>query len=62
MKIQWGTYPTFLGHDAAPGCFRCHDGDHTAKDGRVIRNDCDLCHNVLAQDEKDPAVLKQLVP
>lgn len=62
MKIQWGTYPTFLGHDAAPGCFRCHDGEHTAKDGRVIRNDCDLCHNVLAQDEKDPAVLKQLTP
>jgi hypothetical protein len=32
------------------------------KDGRVIRNDCDLCHNVLAQDEKDPPVLKQLAP
>ena len=62
MKIQWGSYPTFLGHDAAPGCFRCHDGDHMAKDGRAIRNDCDLCHNVLAQDEKDPPVLKQLVP
>ena len=62
MKIEWGTYPSFLGHDAAPGCFRCHDGEHATKDGRVIRNDCDLCHNVLAQDEKDPPLLKQLMP
>jgi hypothetical protein len=62
MKIAWGSYPTFLGHEAAPGCFRCHDGDHAASDGRVIRNDCDLCHDVLAQDEKDPPVLKRLTP
>jgi hypothetical protein len=67
MNIQWDTYPTFLGHGGAPpdptkGCMRCHDGDHVAKDGKVIANDCDLCHNVLAQDEKDPPILKQLAP
>ncbi len=62
MNITWGTYPSFLGHDAAPGCFRCHDGEHATKTGEVISNDCNLCHNLLALDEKDPAVLKQLVP
>ncbi len=62
MKIGWGTYPTFLGHEAAPGCFRCHDGDHAAKDGRTISGECDLCHQLLAQEEKDPPVLRQLAP
>ncbi len=60
MKITWGTYPSLLGHEASPGCFRCHDGDHAATDGRTIRNDCSLCHNLLAQDEEAPAILKQL--
>jgi len=67
MNIQWGTYPSFIGHGGSPpdptkGCMRCHDGDHATADGKVIPNDCDLCHNVLAQDEKDPAILKQLAP
>jgi hypothetical protein len=61
MKIGWGAYPTFLGHDVSPGCFRCHDGDHSTRDGSAtIPNDCGLCHNLLAQDEKDPEVLKKL--
>ena len=62
MKIGWGTYPSFLGHAEAPGCFRCHDGDHTTKDGRTISGECDLCHQLLAQEEKAPAILKQLAP
>src|SRR3990172_8196575 len=62
MKIDWGTYPSFLGHGAAPGCFRCHDGDHATQDGRTISGDCDLCHQLLAQDEKAPPILKQLAP
>ncbi len=62
MKIKWGTYPTLLGHMEAPGCFRCHDGDHTTQDGKTISNDCDLCHQLLAQEEKAPAILKQLAP
>ncbi len=60
MNITWGTYPSFLGHESAPGCFRCHDGEHTTSDGATISNDCSLCHNLLAQDEKDPEVLKKL--
>jgi hypothetical protein len=60
MNITWGTYPTFIGHDAAPGCWRCHDDAHVAQDGRKITQDCDLCHSILAQDEKAPKLLQDL--
>jgi nitrate/TMAO reductase-like tetraheme cytochrome c subunit len=46
MNVTWGIYPNQIGHDSAPGCFRCHDDNHKAKDGRVIRQDCDLCHSM----------------
>jgi NapC/NirT cytochrome c family, N-terminal region len=62
MKITWNTYPTLLGHEQAPGCFRCHDGDHATRDGKVLSGECDLCHSILAQEEKDPAILRQLAP
>jgi hypothetical protein len=29
-----------------PGCFRCHDDNHTAKDGKKISQDCDSCHTI----------------
>ncbi len=32
MKVTWGTHPNNIGHMAYPGCFRCHDGDHVAKE------------------------------
>jgi nitrate/TMAO reductase-like tetraheme cytochrome c subunit len=62
MKITWGTYPSFLGHDQAPGCFRCHDGDHVDPAGKAISQDCGLCHSLLAVDEKNPKILSQLSP
>ncbi len=62
MNIGWGTYPSFLGHEAAPGCFRCHDDEHKTEDGKVISQDCGLCHVLLAQDERDPKILKELQP
>lgn len=46
MKVGWGTYPNNIGHVEAPGCFRCHDDTHTASDGSVIRQDCELCHTL----------------
>ena len=46
MKVTWGTYPNHLGHLDAPGCFRCHDDEHVAADGAVIRQDCELCHTL----------------
>ena len=60
MKVTWGTYPNNIGHMAYPGCFRCHDGNHTAKDGKTLSNDCSLCHNLLATDETHPTVLNDL--
>jgi len=60
MKITWGTYPNNLGHTDFPGCFRCHDGNHTSADGRTISNDCATCHNLLAVSEKDPKILTEL--
>jgi nitrate/TMAO reductase-like tetraheme cytochrome c subunit len=60
MKVTWGTYPNNIGHMAYPGCFRCHDGSHTTKDGKTLSNDCSLCHNILATDETHPAVLNDL--
>lgn len=45
MRVTWGTYPNHIGHIDTPGCFRCHDDEHKSKDGKVIRQDCTLCHN-----------------
>jgi nitrate/TMAO reductase-like tetraheme cytochrome c subunit len=60
MKVTWGTHPNHIGHMSYPGCFRCHDGDHTAKDGTAITQDCAACHNLLAVDETKPKVLSDL--
>jgi hypothetical protein len=60
MKVTWGTHPNHIGHMSYPGCFRCHDGDHAAKDGKSITQDCAACHNLLAVDETKPKVLSDL--
>ncbi|MGB9472196.1 MAG: NapC/NirT family cytochrome c [Candidatus Acidiferrum sp.] len=60
MNVIWGTYPTNLGHNDSPGCFRCHDGSHTSSDGRTISNDCTTCHNLLATQEENPKILVDL--
>ena len=51
MKVTWGTYPNHLGHIDTPGCFRCHDDEHTTKDGSVIRQDCEMCHKEQEQPQ-----------
>lgn len=60
MKMTWGVHPNNLGHNDSPGCFRCHDGSHASKDGKVITNDCTACHNLLAVEEQNPKVLADL--
>ena len=42
MKVTFGTYPDNLGHITSSGCFRCHDGSLTAKDGSTINADCEV--------------------
>jgi hypothetical protein len=46
MNVQFATYPNNIGHMDFPGCFRCHDDNHTAKDGKKIGQDCDTCHHI----------------
>ncbi|HXJ43870.1 MAG TPA: hypothetical protein VNH18_31585, partial [Bryobacteraceae bacterium] len=60
LKVTWGTYPSNLGHTASPGCFRCHDNDHSTVDGKTVTQDCEACHQALAVDEKAPKVLTEL--
>jgi nitrate/TMAO reductase-like tetraheme cytochrome c subunit len=61
MRITWGAYPSFIGHTATNGCFRCHDDEHKTADGRTISGDCALCHSVLAEDEADPKILRDMI-
>ncbi len=54
MNIEWGAYPSFLGHSDTPGCFRCHTRDLQDDQGRWISDDCTLCHSILAYGESTP--------
>ena len=49
MKTDWRAHPNNIGHYNAQGCFRCHDGQHFSSDGKVIRNECSVCHITLDQ-------------
>ena len=49
MRVTGTTYPNNLGHQANPGCFRCHDGAHYlvvdgAKTATTIPSACATCH------------------
>lgn len=49
MGVAAGTYPNNIGHQDAPGCFRCHDGAHyKIVAGKVtnetIPSQCSTCH------------------
>jgi len=46
MRVTFGTYPNHIGHVDAPGCFRCHNDELVAKDGRTIGQDCGTCHSI----------------
>lgn len=49
MRVDWRTHPDHLGHLNSDGCFRCHDGQHKSKEGKVITKDCNACHTILGQ-------------
>jgi hypothetical protein len=61
MKTNWATHPNNIGHLYSSGCFRCHDGEHVSNSGKVIRNDCNICHTVLS-DSAQPSSVLQTVP
>ena len=60
MGVKWGSYINNVGHTDFPGCFRCHDGEHVTKSGASISQDCSTCHEMLAMEEADPKILKDL--
>jgi len=60
LKVTWGTYPNNLGHMDDPGCFRCHDDSHATPEKKTITQDCGTCHEMLATEETNPAILKTL--
>ena len=60
MKVFWGTYPNNIGHEDFLGCFRCHDSNHVSQDGRMISQDCNACHTILAMEDPNPKVLQDL--
>ena len=51
MKADWRAHPDFIGHKDTNGCFRCHDGQHFAADGKtsIKGSDCNACHLIIAQ-------------
>jgi hypothetical protein len=54
MKVDWRTHPDNIGHTLYPGCFRCHEGNHVSREGKVLRNDCQLCHTIIGQETAVP--------
>jgi hypothetical protein len=58
MKTNWETHPNNIGHLYSSGCFRCHDGEHVSDSGKVIRNDCNICHTVIYDSENPAASVK----
>jgi nitrate/TMAO reductase-like tetraheme cytochrome c subunit len=62
MNIGWDTYPSFIGHEQSPGCFRCHDGEMATAEGETISQECTLCHTLLAVEEENPEILRNLFP
>jgi hypothetical protein len=62
MKVSWKAYPDNIGHKEWPGCFRCHDGQHKAVDGKrkIEASNCNDCHTILSQAKgADVAKLSQ---
>lgn len=56
MNANWRAFPNQIGHMYAPGCFRCHDGKHVSKEGKVISHDCNVCHTLIAQEFSDKSI------
>jgi len=54
MKTDWQAHPNNVGHLRSNGCFRCHDGEHRSDTGKVIRNDCNICHTVILDSAAPP--------
>lgn len=50
MGVSWKKFPNNLGHMYSPGCYRCHDGKHVNNEGKVLSQDCNICHSIISQE------------
>ncbi|HSD62850.1 MAG TPA: NapC/NirT family cytochrome c [Ignavibacteriaceae bacterium] len=57
MNVSWKKYPNNVGHMYYNGCFRCHDGQHFDEQGKVLSNDCNLCHSIISQTINDTTLV-----
>ena len=55
MRTDWRTHPNNIGHKNFAGCFRCHDGEHFTKAGKMITNDCNVCHTTIYDSAAPPS-------
>ncbi len=56
-KLYWDSYRRLNNHF---GCFRCHDGKHKDRQGTILTQDCEACHVVLSDSQRQPKVLEDL--
>ena len=63
MKVNWKTHADNRGHKDWPGCFRCHDGRHATKSGKILGGECTLCHTMPVRGPLQPlGVMSQGAP
>lgn len=62
MRTDWQTHPNNIGHLYFSGCFRCHDGEHVSKTGKVITNDCNVCHTTIFDSAAPPETNVRMGP
>ena len=63
MKVNWKTHADNRGHKDWPGCFRCHDGRHATKSGKILGGECTLCHTMPVRGPLQPlGVMSQSAP
>ena len=60
MQVWWDTYPDHIGHEQSAGCGRCHSRKMRTAERESISSDCDTCHVVLAENERDPEIMTML--
>ena len=51
MHVDYRVHPNNIGHFYSSGCFRCHDGNHVTRSGKVLTKDCKVCHEILAETQ-----------
>ena len=62
MKTDFRAHPDNIGHLRSSGCFRCHDGEHVSNTGKVISNDCNICHSVIYDSAAPPEKNSRIGP